>query len=266
MKWENDADTAIKRVPFFVRKRVRKKVEEEAQRQGASMVTMAHVTASQQRFMKNQEREVKGFQVETCFGAGGCPNRIEVAPDLTSRIETYLASLNLKEFMKSRVDGPLKMHHEFRITMADCPNACSRPQIVDIGIISAAYPEITDAPCSQCESCVTACKEEGITVDESGPTIDTAMCLGCGHCVTACPEGTLAEAKKGYRILLGGKLGRRPQLGYELEGIFSPDEVMEIIRLSAEHFMAHNTKGERFGEIVNRTGFEFLSPHKVQGE
>ena len=28
----------------------------------------------------------------------------------------------------------LKFHHEFRVTVADCPNSCSQPQIKDIGI------------------------------------------------------------------------------------------------------------------------------------
>ena len=35
------------------------------------------------------------------------------------------------------------MHHEFRVSLSACPNACSRPQIVDIGLIGAVTPVLT---------------------------------------------------------------------------------------------------------------------------
>ncbi|HIJ80001.1 MAG: 4Fe-4S binding protein [Desulfobulbaceae bacterium] len=260
MQWEKDAEQAMSRVPFFVRKRVKKKVEAMAGDSGATMVTMVHVEACRQRFMTNQEKEVKGFQVETCFGAGGCPNAIANHGDMADRLEKTLAALNLKEFMRAKVDGPLKMHHEFRVSISDCPNSCSRPQIVDIGLIGAAMPTITAADCSRCEACITACREHGITLAAQGPAINFDMCLACGQCYQNCPTETLRPHKKGFRILLGGKLGRHPQLGRELNTIFSPDETMTIVEKCLAHFMAHNEKGERFGELLNRTGYDFLKP------
>ena len=107
---------------------------------------MAHVTTCRQRYLHHQEDEVQGFTVESCFGQSGCPNRIDTGEDLTKRLESLLRAHNLKEFMQSRVSGPLKLHHEFRVTLADCPNACSRPQIVDIGLISASLPRLSDIP------------------------------------------------------------------------------------------------------------------------
>ena len=260
MQWDKDAEKAISRVPFLVRKRVKKKVEAMAYDSGAIIVTMAHVDACQQRFMKNQESEVKGFQVDTCFGSGGCPNSVAKGSEMADRLEKYLASLNLKEFMKSRVNGPLKMHHEFRVSISDCPNCCSRPQIVDIGLIGATMPAITETECSQCEACVTACKEHGITLSKTGPVIQFDRCLACGQCFQNCPTETLVSGKKGFCILLGGKLGRHPQLGHELDSIFSSNQAMEVIKKCLEHFMAHNQRGERFGELLNRTGYDFLHP------
>lgn len=262
MHWNEKAEQAMARVPFFVRKRVRKKVEEEALRQGASEVGMAHVTACQQRFMTNQEAEVKGFQVETCFGSNGCPNRIDTGLDLAGAIEGSLAGLDLKNFLKKRVAGPLKLHHEFRITLADCPNGCSRPQIADVGIIAACRPQLTEALCSGCGSCVAACQEGAITLapGAAAPAIDVTKCLACGQCLAACPTGTLAPGETGYRILIGGKLGRHPQLGRELPGIHSQDATMAVVQQCVAHFMAHTTRGERFGEILNRTTIAFLDP------
>jgi hypothetical protein len=38
MKWTQDAEDAIKKVPFFVRKRVRARVEKEAMTEGKKVV------------------------------------------------------------------------------------------------------------------------------------------------------------------------------------------------------------------------------------
>jgi hypothetical protein len=88
-------------------------------------VTLNHVHACKQKFIKNMEDEVKGHQVETCFGPGGCPNRAVEDSDLVRDLEDLLASKNLRAFLKESVNGPLKLHHEFRVSMSDCPNLAS---------------------------------------------------------------------------------------------------------------------------------------------
>jgi anaerobic sulfite reductase subunit C len=154
------------------------------------------------------------------------------------------------------VEGPLKFHHEFRISVSDCPNACSRPQIVDIGLIGASKPKRGKEPCNQCSACMEACKESAIFLDEDGPVIDEALCLSCGACIRACPAGTLEEGMNGYRVLLGGKLGRHPRLGEELPGIHAPEEIPGIVERAVEIYRSLCRKGERLGVILERVGKE----------
>jgi len=185
MKWTSEAEGAVKRVPFFIRQRVKKRVAEEAERQGSSLVTLDHVKTSQQRFLKNMDAEVKGFQVEACFGPTGCPNAVVADPELVHKLEKKLEQRNLREFLKEKVQGPLKLHHEFRVSLSTCPNACSRPQIVDFGIIGALRPAIGPEPCTGCGACLEACPEQAIALPESqdGPEIDFDRCLACGQCL-----------------------------------------------------------------------------------
>jgi len=264
MKWTREAEEAVSKIPFFVRKRVRKRVEEEAARVGAGQVTLDHVKTCQQRFLNRMEEEVKGFQVETCFGPSGCPNRAVACNDLPWKIEDLLSRRNLKSFLKEKVKGPLKLHHDFRVSISDCPNACSRPQIADVGLIGACRPHISPEECIQCGACVETCREGAIVLAGNGPVIDWQKCVSCGQCISACPTRTLQGEKKGFRIQVGGKLGRHPRLAEELLGIHSPEETLEIIDRCLNHYQKHCQRGERFGEVLERTGKEGITDGRPQ--
>lgn len=256
MKWTPEAEEAVKKVPFFVRKRVRARVEKEAAAAGRPEVSLADVQATQARFLSKMDSEIKGYQIETCFGAGGCPNRAQISDGLVQKLEALMASENLLDFLKKEVAGPLKYHHEFRITLADCPNACSQPQIKDIGIIGALRPRITGVPCTLCEACVSACREQAIQLEGDRPLIDFEKCLSCGQCIPACPAGTLEAGDRGYRVLLGGKLGRHPKLAVELPGIFSEDAVLSIVKDCLHFYRTRSTGGRRFAEIFTPQDFK----------
>ncbi len=255
MKWSKEAEDALTKVPFFVRRRVRQRVEEEAARWGAKEVTLEHVKACQRRFLNKMEDEVKGFQVETCFGPTGCPNQAIKNSDLSSKVEDLLAQKNIKSFLKEKVKGPLKLHHEFRVSISDCPNACSRPQIADLGLIGASRPGLNEKTCTLCGSCVEICLEKALSIKEGKITLDQERCLYCGQCLKVCPTGSLEEEANGYRIQLGGKLGRHPRLAREIPGIYSPAETLKIIALTLEYYQSHCQKGERLGEVLEHAGF-----------
>ena len=257
MKWTPEAEAAIKNVPFFVRKKVRSRIEDETAAGGKTIVSLSDVKAAQARFMSKMSSDIKGYQIDTCFGSSGCPNPANSCDILLKKIEPLLENANLLKFLKERLEGDIKYHHEFRVTLAECPNACSQPQIKDIGIIGAAIPEITDEECSGCEACVEACIETCVTLDNEKniPEIDHERCLKCGKCIHVCPTGTIAVKNKGFRVQLGGKLGRHPKLAVELEGIYSESEVLQLVKNCIDYYKKHSIHGERFAEIFDPVVF-----------
>jgi anaerobic sulfite reductase subunit C len=146
------------------------------------------------------------------------------------------------------------MHHEFRVSVSDCPNACSRPQIVDLGLIGACEPRVSGGLCTECGECVEVCQEKAILLKDGMPRIDESKCVFCGQCIRLCPTGALEECRSGYRILVGGKLGRHPRLGTELPGIYTREGVFQLVDRCMYHYQRHCLKGERLGEILERTG------------
>ncbi len=267
MEWTKDAENAVKRVPFFVRKKVRARVETQVAEIGKKIVTLADVKTAQKRHLQTMSEEIKGYQIDTCFGSGGCPNRTIPSEKLLERIEKTMAAQALLSFLKQHVQGDLKYHHEFRITIAECPNACSQPQIKDIGIIAALVPGLTNEVCTACEACVEICPDNCIHLHTSPekPEIDMDRCMSCGKCVGVCPTQTIQEQKRGYRVLLGGKLGRHPRLAMELPGVYNEKEVLEIIQYCINFYKRNSRHGQRFAQIFKDSDFEILAK-KVQPE
>lgn len=261
MKWTEEAEDLLKKVPFFVRKKVRARVEKEALTAGIPVVSPAEVKSTQKRFLAGHQEDIRGYRVETCFGPSSCPNRAVTGDQLMARIETCLQKADLLGFLKQSVKGDLKYHHEFRVSLADCPNACSQPQIKDIGIIGAAVPESGDGDCTNCAACVEACREEAVVLkgDEPSPSIDSRRCLNCGRCVAVCPSGALRSSCRGFRVQLGGKLGRHPRLARELPGIYAEDEVLQIVADCLTLYKQRSTGGRRFAEIFTADDFDAFS-------
>jgi dissimilatory sulfite reductase (desulfoviridin) alpha/beta subunit len=250
MQWTVEAEAAIKKVPFFVRKKVRSRVEKEAAENGKAVVGIESVKTTQKRYLSGMAAEVKGYQLDTCFGPSGCPNRSVVSDDLVKQLEHVLQAADLLSFLKEQVGDDLKFHHEFRVTVADCPNACSQPQIKDVGILGMSLPAVTDEACTHCDACIDVCPDDAITLDETTVVIDRKRCMACGKCIPACPTATLNEKAKGYRVLLGGKLGRHPRLAKELPGIFDEQEVIYIVEACLTFYKKKSHRGKRFAEIL----------------
>jgi anaerobic sulfite reductase subunit C len=261
MKWSPEAEAVLRSVPFFVRKKVRSRVEDDVRRAGRNEVDVTDVHDSRKRFLENMSSEVRGYQLDACFGSGGCPNRAVPTESLRRRLEAVLEEAGLLAFLKAEVSGDLKFHHEFRVTLAECPNACSQAWIKDIGILGAVRPGLTDAVCTRCNACVEVCPDDAVRLDPGAdrPALDMSRCQSCGLCVGACPTGTIDAACRGFRVLLGGKLGRHPRLARELPGIYDEDGVLAVVRDCLDLYKQTSRGGQRFAEILTDDRFREIA-------
>ena len=77
--------------------------------------------------------------------------------------------------------------------------------------------------------------------------------------MNVCPTGTISKGAIGYRVQLGGKLGRHPQLAKELPGIYSEDQVLQIVDDCLQFYTQNSKRGERFGQILTSADFEEIA-------
>ncbi len=256
MRWEPEAEALLKRVPFFVRGRVKKKVEEFVRSQGKQVVTAEEMLAARKALREKTASVEEGFLVEGCFGATGCPNAVTNSLELLERLEEVLRQEDLTAFLRERVGGPLKHHHQFRVALSECPNACSQVQIRDLALIGQAEIVLSPENCSFCGECEKICEEGAIKLTDEGPQLEESLCLKCAACVRACPTGALSLGSQGYRVLVGGKLGRHPRLASELVSFASPEEIPVLLQRILRVYKRYNQHGERLGTIIQRFGWE----------
>lgn len=196
---------------------------------------------------------IKNYRLTFCAGADGCQNRAIFSRDFHERLDALLQELfGVQNEMKTNSDR--KSHGGFRVAVSDCPNACSRPQIVDIGLIGASEPVVTDLECKDCGGCLEVCKEGAVSFWDGVrfPIIDEASCVRCGACIQACSKGTIQEGRHGYRILVGGRLGRHSRLGTELPGIYDEAKALEMVRRIVSWYLANARPGERLADVFTR--------------
>ncbi|VVB88769.1 Sulfite reductase, dissimilatory-type subunit beta [uncultured archaeon] len=177
-----------------------------------------------------------------------CPGNLECNYGI---IDTYgMGGMLDKEFFGE--DMPVKI--KFAVT--GCPNACAKPQENDLGVMGVLKPTIDVEACSGCATCTFMCPEKAIVIEDDRAKIIWDKCNLCGACVGACPSDLISEEWKGYKIFVGGKIGKHPKLGREFGDAKSAEETIAIFR-KIINWSKQNTKvGERFGDCIDRVGFE----------
>lgn len=64
----------------------------------------------------------------------------------------------------------------------------------------------------------------------------------------------MTVAARGFRVLVGGKLGRRPCLARELEGLYTPEQALRILNACLRAHQETWRPGLRFADVVTARG------------
>lgn len=263
MYWTKEAEERIKRAPFFIQGIAKRKAEAMAKSRGKDIVDIEDIELAKKSYaledLSKLDLSMEGIEdtkfkeIKPCGGLKGCPLTLFKDEQVILTIDKAIHKENLEQFLETQITGPVLYHHKFKAAVSGCPNNCSQPQIKDIGVIGYKKPKINKGSCIRCQQCIKACPEKLITVDID-PTINYEACLDCGRCIRACPTDSIIEEAKGYRIIIGGRLGRRPHLAEHMLDVESLEELeivlCKLISLYKEWFL----KEKRFSSQVEALG------------
>ncbi|GJQ58561.1 MAG: 4Fe-4S dicluster domain-containing protein [Candidatus Scalindua sp. AMX11] len=203
MEWDKEASARLEKVPVFVRKMARSKIEKFASERGKTTVSVADVEEVKAGFMgtkvdgdtgdisnadpvtpdsfvdddkyeilkRSGEYELENgypamYNIEVCRGEEvDCPFLIIGVKGLLQKIKDRLKEVGFSKLLISKIEGKLLPHHRLKIALASCPNACSKPQIKDFGIhVRAKVIVAEEIACNGCKSCLRSCKENAIKI------------------------------------------------------------------------------------------------------
>lgn len=162
-------------------------------------------------------------------------------------------------FVAEKTNGVIRRHDVFSVSLAGCANACSNPHIADLGLIAVWRPELNTPACAGALACAkgqtdapcaAACPEKAVKFVSRKPSIDRKTCLDCGRCLKACPHMALSSGPRGWRVYVGGRLGRHPRLATPLPGLVQSRELPQILAACLDLHIKHHRPGARFGDTV----------------
>lgn len=182
-------------------------------------------------------------------------------------IDTYALSEKIHErFYVGYHNMPLP--HKFKIAVGGCPNNCVKPDLNDLGVVGQRVPVPDTEKCRGCKKCQIEknCPIHAARLEEGKISIDPDACNHCGRCKGKCPFGAVEEYREGYKILIGGRWGKKTACGRPLPRLFTTEEeVMTVIDRAILLFREEGIVGERFADTVTRLGFDYVSG-KLLGE
>ena len=174
---------------------------------------------------------------------------------------------NLFDYFKTD-DLPAKL----KVSMACCLNMCGAVHCSDIAWVGIhrKIPRVNDAEvANSCEipNIIASCPKAAIKPNPKAKsvTINEEKCMYCGNCFSVCPALPIADPDNdGIAIFVGGKVSnaRTAPTFSKLVVPYIPNEpprwdtLVNTIRNLVEVWVKNARKGERYGEWIERIGWE----------
>ncbi|GEM_PF-3861723 len=176
--------------------------------------------------------------------------------DLKPEIERKLRELNLTQIITDKLPlkRPISNHHKFIVSLAGCANGCVTPEARAFGLSGVMKPKVTDRECSECYLCVDGCKQNAIILRKGRPEINFNACDYCGQCIKVCPKKVYEPEQIGYRVFVGGRLGRFHQPGFALFRITDKETMMRALEAVVTLYRDEARGEESIADLIKRLG------------
>ncbi len=194
------------------------------------------------------------------FGACGTRVRTITACQGLSCYNGLIDAQALAAKLDEKFFGKGGYPHKFKIGIAGCPNACTKPHENDLGIMGNILKVFVPDRCTLCGLCVKACPIEGaLEIIEGELQYHQSACVRCGACIASCPTDAWVREAVSYAVFAGGKMGKNPRFADRLPfDITDENSLVVLIDRVLEWYKRNGVRGERFGTTIDRVGLGAL--------
>ena len=183
-------------------------------------------------------------------------------------IDTFDLSEKLHRIFYEGWHG-VALPHKFKIAVGGCPNNCVKPSLNDIGIMGQRIVDFNFDKCKGCRVCQVekACPIKIAHLEDGKLVVKDSECNHCGRCLDKCPFSVTPSYTTGYAVYVGGRWGKKIELGKRLSRILtSEEEVIQLVENAILLFRDEGISGERFADTVNRLGLEYVEDKLFSGK
>lgn len=192
------------------------------------------------------------------LGACGARVRVVVACQGTDICPQALGDTQgLLKILDVQFYGRYGVPHKFKMGISGCPNACAKHNENDLGFMAIVEPKLADKEdCMGCGLCKEVCLAKAIELVDEKPVFDYTKCFHDGKCIGVCPNDALKVNRSGWQVFVGGKWGRKPQLGIPIANFIQTEKIPDMVEKILAEYIKLANKRERLGELINRIGLE----------
>lgn len=250
-------------------------VAEAAKRYGSGEVAMTvRMTLEVQRIPFENIEPFTAFLAEHGLQTGGTGPKVRPVVSCKGTTCQYglIDTFALSEKIHTRFyEGyhHVTLPHKFKIAVGGCPNNCAKPDLNDLGIVGQRVYTVNKEKCRTCAKCAmaSACPIGAAKCESGKIDLPNASCNGCGRCLSKCPFGVVEDVKKGYKIFLGGRWGKKVSMGKALSVVLTEENaVLDAVESAILLFKAYGESGERFADTLARIGMDEAERLILSGE